>query len=92
MKAPLATEIMVAVLALSLAAALFTWHHLTQSVTRLRGALMTVQDRTQRLGTSDALTGLPNRNALYDAMLLAMTHARSEQHRLTLLMIDLDRF
>jgi diguanylate cyclase (GGDEF)-like protein len=88
----LATEIMVAVLALSLAAALLTWHHLTQSLTRSRGVLIDVQDRIQRLATSDSLTGLPNRNALHDAMQLAMTRSRREQHRLALLMIDLDRF
>ena len=83
---------MVAVLALSLAAALLTWHRLTQSLARSRGVLMDVQDRIQRLATSDALTGLPNRNALHETMQQAMARSRREQHRLALLMIDLDRF
>jgi diguanylate cyclase (GGDEF)-like protein len=87
-----ATEIMVAMLALSLAAALLTWHRLTLGLARSRGVLMDVQDRIERLATSDALTGLPNRKALHDAMQLTMARSRREQHRLALLMIDLDRF
>jgi diguanylate cyclase (GGDEF)-like protein len=87
-----ASEIMVAVLALALAASLLTWHRLTMGLASSRGALVDVQDRIQRLATSDALTGLPNRKALHDAMQLSMARSRRERHRLALLMIDLDRF
>lgn len=44
------------------------------------------------LANHDSLTGLPNRNLLYDRMQLAFERARREGFRIALLFMDLDRF
>jgi diguanylate cyclase (GGDEF)-like protein len=87
-----ANEIMFAVLAVALLVGLVTWQRLQSSLASSRAVLMDAQTRIQRLATSDVLTGLPNRGALHEAMRAAMARAQREQHSLSLLMIDLDRF
>jgi diguanylate cyclase (GGDEF)-like protein len=83
---------LVATLALALVFGALTWRHLSTSLARSRKVLIGAQERIQRLATSDALTGLPNRAALHDGMHRAMARARRDGSRLALLMIDLDSF
>ena len=76
--------------ALLLGAAL--WRRLASRLARSRAYFLDAEDRMQRLASSDLLTGLANRAALHDAMATAMARATRDGHRLSLLMIDLDRF
>jgi diguanylate cyclase (GGDEF)-like protein len=87
-----ADEVLLAMLTLALVAGFLTWQRLQLSLERSRAVLLDAQTRIERLATSDALTGLPNRNALHDAMHVSMAHAERNGHRLALLMIDLDGF
>lgn len=51
-----------------------------------------VQTRLHELAYYDPLTGLPNRQLLYDRLEQAIVQARRMQHGFSLLFIDLDRF
>lgn len=51
-----------------------------------------MQARLQHMAQYDQLTGLPNRGFLYDRLNTALSTARREQGRLSVLYIDLDKF
>jgi diguanylate cyclase (GGDEF)-like protein len=59
---------------------------------RDRTELVNADRRIEALITSDALTGLPNRRHLADALHQALAQARREHAGLALLLFDLDRF
>jgi len=48
--------------------------------------------RIEELSHNDALTGLPNRSALVEAVVAATTQARRDGHAYAFLLVDLDRF
>lgn len=68
------------------------WRRLASRLARSRAFFLDAEDRMQRLASSDLLTGLANRAALHDAMATALARAARDDHRLAVLMIDLDRF
>jgi len=68
------------------------WSQVGARLKHWRGFYLDAEARTQRLASSDLLTGLANRAALHDAMTAAMARAAREGRGLALLMIDLDRF
>ncbi len=51
-----------------------------------------MQIRLQQMAQYDQLTTLPNRGFLYDRLKVALSTARREQARLSLLYLDLDKF
>lgn len=51
-----------------------------------------MQARLQYMAQYDQLTGLPNRRLLYDRLKTALSVARREHQRLSILYLDLDRF
>ena len=59
---------------------------------RDRTELVSADRRIEALTTTDALTGLPNRRHLGDALDLALAHARRDSSTFALLLLDLDRF
>jgi diguanylate cyclase (GGDEF)-like protein len=59
---------------------------------RDRTELVNADRRIEALITSDALTGLPNRRSLGDALELSLAHARRDRAGFALLLLDLDRF
>jgi len=50
------------------------------------------EERIRHLATYDTLTGLPNRNALYEHLDAALRAAKDDGHEVALLMFDLDKF
>jgi diguanylate cyclase (GGDEF)-like protein len=50
------------------------------------------EEAMRRLAYRDELTGLANRNSLYDRLSLELAHARRHRGGLALLYLDLDRF
>ena len=84
--------LLAALLAAVLGVGFVAWKRLIGSLGRSREALVDAHSRIERMATSDALTGLPNRAALHEGMRSAMARARREGQHLSLLMIDLDRF
>ncbi|TAN30013.1 MAG: sensor domain-containing diguanylate cyclase [Castellaniella sp.] len=62
----------------------------TQIATAIEGQRM--QARLQHMAQYDQLTGLPNRGLLYDRLKTALSMARREHERLSVLYLDLDRF
>ena len=50
------------------------------------------QQKLSELALTDALTGLPNRPALHDALRGAVARARRSEHKISLLYFDLDGF
>ncbi|HEX6020334.1 MAG TPA: EAL domain-containing protein [Burkholderiaceae bacterium] len=59
---------------------------------RDRTEIVAADRRIEALITTDALTGLPNRRHLGDALELAQTHAQRDGTGFALLLLDLDRF
>jgi len=59
---------------------------------RDRTEIVDADRRIEALITTDALTGLPNRRHLGDALELALAHARRDGSGFALLVVDLDRF
>jgi diguanylate cyclase (GGDEF)-like protein len=55
-------------------------------------ASVAAEARIEELAHNDALTGLPNRSALVDAVTEATTEARRVGHAYAFLLVDLDRF
>ncbi len=84
--------LLVGMLAVALVLGALTWRRLASSLSRSRQALLDAQSRIQRLATSDALTGWPNRTALHEGLQPTLARARRDGARLALLMIDLDGF
>lgn len=82
------TTLGVSVLAAVLALGALTWRRFAGS----RAELIEAEGRVRHLAASDLLTGLPNRAALHDAMVLAMARSARAGRPLAVLMIDLDRF
>ena len=68
------------------------WRRLKRRLEKSRSHLQHAEERMLTLASSDALTGLPNRPALHDAMQRALRHARRDGHGLGVMMVDLDRF
>jgi len=58
----------------------------------LQRQLLATQEQLRIQATHDALTGLLNRGALFDALGREHARARREGHSLSLIMIDLDHF
>ncbi|HEY4918789.1 MAG TPA: EAL domain-containing protein [Xanthobacteraceae bacterium] len=50
------------------------------------------EERIRHLATHDTLTGLPNRNALYEHLDAALRAAKDGREEVALLMLDLDKF
>jgi diguanylate cyclase (GGDEF)-like protein/PAS domain S-box-containing protein len=50
------------------------------------------EDQIRHLANHDPLTGLPNRNLLRDRMAVSLAHAGRKQHKIALLLFDLDNF
>ncbi len=59
---------------------------------RDRTELVNADRRIEALITTDALTGLPNRRHIGDALELALAHAQRDRAGFALLLLDLDRF
>jgi diguanylate cyclase (GGDEF)-like protein/PAS domain S-box-containing protein len=59
---------------------------------RDRTEIVVADRRIEALITTDALTGLPNRRHLGDALDLALAHARRDHAGFAVLLLDLDRF
>ncbi len=66
-----------------------------------RGQVLLLRDASERaaqeqavleLAFRDPLTGLSNRNSLFERLELEIAHARRDQRRVALLFLDLDRF
>ena len=57
-----------------------------------RTELVHADQRIEELIKTDALTGLPNRRQLRDALDAALAHARRDRAGFALLLVDLDRF
>lgn len=55
-------------------------------------ASVLAEARIEELSHNDALTGLPNRSALVEAVVAATTAARRDGHAYAFLLVDLDRF
>jgi len=55
-------------------------------------ASVVAEARIEELSHNDALTGLPNRSALVEAVVAANTAARRDGHAYAFLLVDLDRF
>jgi diguanylate cyclase (GGDEF)-like protein len=55
-------------------------------------ASVVAEARIEELSHNDALTGLPNRSALVEAVVAATTQARRDGHAYAFLLVDLDRF
>ncbi|MGB3288843.1 MAG: diguanylate cyclase [Burkholderiaceae bacterium] len=62
----------------------------TQIATAIESQRM--QARLQHMAEYDQLTGLPNRGLLYDRLKMALSMARREHERLSVLYLDLDQF
>ncbi len=50
------------------------------------------EEELRRLAIHDPLTQLPNRILFYDRLKLALSHAKRYEHKLAILMLDLDHF
>ncbi|AOT09613.1 EAL domain-containing protein [Pseudoalteromonas luteoviolacea] len=50
------------------------------------------EEKIARLAYFDELTGLPNRRLFYDRLSMALASAHRDQHKLSVMFIDLDRF
>ena len=55
-------------------------------------ASVVAEARIEELSHNDALTGLPNRSALVEAVTAATTEARRDGHAYAFMLVDLDRF
>ena len=73
--------------------------HLAREMSRLvrdlrktNRELAEANELNQRLARADGLTGIANRRYFMERLRTSITHARSRQHKLSLLMIDLDHF
>lgn len=67
-------------------------NQLAQKVAERTAELEQLNDKLQRLATTDPLTGLANRNAMYQQLSQAMARAKRQGSSLALLYLDLDGF
>ena len=67
-------------------------NQLAQKVTERTAELEAMNVRLQLLATTDPLTGLANRNAMYQQLHQAIARARRQRSSLALLYLDLDGF
>lgn len=67
-------------------------NQLAQKVAERTAELEQMNDKLQRLATTDPLTGLANRNAMYQQLSQAMARAKRQGSSLALLYLDLDGF
>lgn len=65
---------------------------LAQKVTERTAELEVMNEKLQLLATTDPLTGLANRNAMYQQLQQAIARARRQRSSLALLYLDLDGF
>jgi diguanylate cyclase (GGDEF)-like protein len=65
---------------------------LTSSLTKTTEGLHQQAEKITHMARHDALTGLPNRRAFAEDLLLETTHARNGETAFAILLIDLDRF
>lgn len=65
---------------------------LNAELTREKQELEEAGRKIERMAKYDALTGLPNRNLLYEVLQRAMRRARRRQEKVGLIFIDLDNF
>ncbi len=65
---------------------------LEQKVTERTQALELMNERLHQLASTDALTGLANRNAMYQQLHQAIARTRRQRSSLALLYLDLDGF
>ncbi len=59
---------------------------------RVERALILQRDEAEKLSTIDSLTGISNRRAFDSALIDELARARRNQHELSLILIDVDRF
>ncbi len=67
-------------------------NQLALKVTERTAALETMNEKLQLLATTDPLTGLANRNAMYQQLHQAIARAKRQRSSLALLYLDLDGF
>lgn len=67
-------------------------NQLAQKVAERTAELEQMNDKLQRLATTDPLTGLANRNAMYQQLSQAMARAKRQGSSMALLYLDLDGF
>ncbi|WP_348734145.1 diguanylate cyclase [Rheinheimera texasensis] len=67
-------------------------NQLAQKVAERTAELEQMNEKLQRLATTDPLTGLANRNAMYQQLSQAMARAKRQGSSLALLYLDLDGF
>jgi diguanylate cyclase (GGDEF)-like protein len=65
---------------------------LASSLNHMRGGIADREKRILKLAYEDPLTDLANRSRFSGELTLAITEAERDKHRLTILMMDLDRF
>ena len=63
-----------------------------QSVGRDITEWVQAEEQLVYIATHDALTGLPNRRLFHDRLALELAHARRNQHKLAVMLLDLDHF
>ena len=80
------------VIVLSLAAALLMWRVIDASLKKSETAMLEAEQKIQTLAMNDLLTGLANRLSFREALHVAIAHADQNGSKLSLLMIDLDKF
>jgi two-component system, cell cycle response regulator len=61
-------------------------------IVELQQELMAAREALREQATHDGLTGVLNRNAIFDVLSRELARASREGHPLSLLMVDLDRF
>ena len=80
------------VIALSIAAALLMWRVIDASLKKSETAMLKAEQKIQTLAMNDLLTGLANRLSFREALHVAIARADRNGSKLSLLMIDLDKF
>ena len=80
------------VIVLSIAAALLMWRVIDASLKKSETAMLKAEQKIQTLAMNDLLTGLANRLSFREALHVAIARANQNGSKLSLLMIDLDKF
>ena len=77
-----------AISALALSSTLRRWRELRYEIAKLKQTEETIK----QLAFHDSLTGLPNRRLFNDRLNVAIAYAQRNQHKLAMLLLDLDQF